>query len=737
LSYQWQKGTTNIANATSSSYTTQATTAGDNNTQYRVIVTNSAGNATSSAATLTVTSTPVGPTITQQPANKSAAVGQTATFSVVASGTAPLSYQWQKGTTNIANATSSSYTTPVTVMGDNNSQFRVVVSNSVNSVTSNFATLTVTAPVAPTITQQPSDKTVSTGQTATFTVVATGTAPLSYQWVKGTTNITNATSASYTTPATTLGDSGSQFSVAVTNTAGNATSNAATLTVTAASSVDVLTYHNDIARTGANLSETILTTTNVATATFGKIGNYSVDAKVDAQPLYASNVAVPSNGTHNLLVVVTENDTIYAFDANSGSIVWQKSLLQSGEATSDDPGCGQVSPKMGITSTPVIDRSRGANGAIYLIAMSKNGSTYHQRLHALDLATGAELFSGPKEITASFPGTGDNSDGTNVIFDPKQYKERMGLLLMNGVLYTAWASHCDFSPYTAWVMGHNADTLAPTSVLNVVPNGSLGAFWASGGGVAADPQGNIYLLSGNGDFGTSLNASGFPSNKNFGNSFLKISTTGGQLAVADYFEMSNGVSESNGDVDLGSGGAMVLPDFVDGGAQTQHLVVGAGKDTNIYLLSRDNMGKFNSSSNNIYQELSGALPGGIWSVPAYFNNHVYYGPVSHHLMAFAVSNAKLSTSTSAESSNSFSYPGTSPSVSANGTSNGIVWAVDNGGATLYAYDANTLTQLYNSNQAASNRDHFGSGNKFITPTIVNGKVFVGTQNSVAVFGLLP
>jgi hypothetical protein len=504
-----------------------------------------------------------------------------------------------------------------------------------------------------------------------------------------------------------------------------------------ASSVDVLTYHNDIARTGANTNETVLTTTNVASATFGKTNNFSVDAKVDAQPLYASNVAVPSNGTHNILIAVTENDTVYAFDADSGTVVWQKSMLQSGETASDDRGCSQVSPKMGITSTPVIDRSRGPNGAIYLVAMSKNGSTYHQRLHALDLATGADLFSGPKEITATFPGTGDNSDGTNVIFDPKQYKERMGLLLMNGILYTAWASHCDFSPYTAWVMGHNPDTLAMTTVLNVVPNGSLGAFWSSGGGIAADPQGNIYLLAGNGDFGTSLNASGFPNNKNFGNAFLKLSTSGGQLAVADYFEMSNGVSESQGDVDLGSGGAMVLPDFTDGGGQTRHLAVGAGKDAHIYLVSRDDMGKFNSGSNNIYQDLAGALPGGVWSVPAYFNNRVYYGPVSHHLMAFSVSNAKLSTSTSAESTNSFSYPGTSPSVSANGTSNGIVWAVDNSGATLHAYDATNLTELYNSNQAANNRDHFGAGNKFITPTIVNGKVFVGTINSVAVFGLLP
>jgi hypothetical protein len=285
-------------------------------------------------------------------------------------------------------------------------------------------------------------------------------------------------------------------------------------------------------------------------------------------------------------------------------------------------------------------------------------------------------------------------------------------------------------------MGHNADTLAATTVLNVVPNGSKGAFWSSGGGIAADAQGNIYLLSGNGDFGTSLDGNGFPSNKNFGNAFLKLSTSGGHLAVADYFEMSNGVSESNADVDLGSGGAMVLPDFTSGGT-TQHLAIGAGKDGHIYLVSRDNMGKFNSGSNNIYQDIPGALSGGVFSVPAYFNNHVYYGPQGGHLLSFSVSNAKLSTSPAAQSNNSFGYPGTSPSVSANGTSNGIVWAIENSGATLHAYDASNMSELYNSNQAANNRDHFGSGNKFITPTIVNGKVFVGTQNSVAVFGLLP
>ncbi len=738
LTYQWVKGTNWISGATGASYTTPATSMQDNGAQFHVIVSNAVGSVNSNTVSLTVNAAAIAPSITQQPAGQEVTAGQTATFSVVATGTAPLSYQWQKGTANISGATAASYTTPATTVADNNTQYRVVVTNSAGNATSNAATLTVdSTPVAPTITVQPANRTVTTGQTATFSVTATGTAPLGYQWQKGTTNIAGATSASYTTPATTGADNGSTFKVVVSNSVSSVTSFTATLTVNAASVVEVLTYHNDIARTGANLNEPILTTSNVASATFGKKANFAVDGKVDAQPLYASNVAVPGNGIHNLLIAVTEHDSVYAFDADSGAIVWQKSMLQSGETTSDTHGCSQVSPEIGVTATPVIDRTRGANGAVYLIAMSRNGSTYHQRIHALDLATGAELFSGPKEITATYPGTGQNSSGGNVIFDPGQYKERMGLLLMNGVLYTAWASHCDFGPYTGWVMGHNADTLAQTTVLNITPNGGLGAFWSSGGGITADPQGNIYLLAGNGDFGTTLNSGGFPSNGNYGNGFLKLSTTGGQLAVADYFEMFNQQSENNQDVDLGSGGAMVLPDFVDGGGQTRHLVVGAGKDTNIYLLDRGNMGKFNSSGNNIYQQVSGVLGGGIWSVPAYFNNRVYYGPVGNHLMSFTVSNARLSSAPNAQSNNSFSYPGTSPSVSANGSSNGIVWAVDNGGATLHAYDATTMNELYNSDQAAGNRDHFGSGNKFITPTIVNGEVFVGTQNSVAVFGPLP
>ena len=599
----------------------------------------------------------------------------------------------------------------------------------------------VKSAAAPSITTQPSNQSVTVGSTATFSVVATGTTPLTYQWQKGTTPITGATAASYTTAATTSSDNGAQFEVAVTNSVGSITSNAATLTVTtvAPSATDVLTYHNDIARTGQNLNETILTMSNVTSAKFGKLGLYSVDGLVDAQPLYASSVVVPSNGTHNILIAATEHDSVYAFDADTGATIWHSSMLKSGETTSDNRGCSQVTPEIGVTSTPVIDRTSGTNGAVYVVAMSKDSSgNYHQRLHALDLALGAELFNGPTEIQAMYPGTGDNSNGTSVMFDPGQYEDRAGLLLMNGIVYTGWTSHCDIRPYTGWIIAYSKSTLAQTSVLNITPNGNEGAIWMAGAGLAADTSGNIYFLDANGDFDTTLNSSGFPSNGDYGNAFMKLSTSAG-LAVADYFEMYNQSSENGSDTDLGSGGAMVLPDLNDGAGHTMHLAVGAGKDSNLYVVNRDSMGKFNPSNNNsIYQELAGALPGGVFAMPAYFNNTVYYGSVGNPIQAFTITNAKLSTSAAAHTANSFGYPGATPSVSANGASNGIVWAVENSSpAVLHAFDAGTLNELYNSNQAASGRDHFGNGNKFMVPTIVNGKVFVGTPNGVAVFGLLP
>ena len=679
------------------------------------------------------------PSILTQPSNQAVAPGQVATFSVTANGSSPLAYQWQKGSATISGATSPTYTTPATTTSDNGSSFQVVVTNAAGSVTSNAATLTVSVhSTTPSITTQPANQTVSVGQTATFSVVASGTSPLSYQWQKAGAPIAGATSASYTTPATTSSDNGTQFRVVVSNSAGSATSNTATLTVTTvAKATDVLTYHNDAARTGQNLTETALTTTNVASATFGKIGFLSTDGRVDAQPLYASAVVVPAKGTHNLLIAATERNNVYAFDADAGTIVWQASMLQAGETTSDTRGCGQVTPEIDVTSTPVIDRTRGPNGAVYVAAMSKdNSGRYHQRVHALDLALGTELFGGPVEVHATFPGTGDGSDGTNVIFDPGQYKERAALLMLNGVLYTSWSSHCDFRPYTGWLIGYDAGTLAQKTVLNVVPNGTGGAIWMAGAGLAADSAANIYFLAANGTFDTILNAQGFPTNGNFGNAFLKISTSSG-LAVADYFVMKDQASENSTDADLGSGGALLLPDLNDGSGHTLHLAVGAGKDTHLYLVNRDSMGKFDAGANNIYQDLPGALPGGVWAMPAYFNNTLYYGSVGNVLKAFKIANAKISSVPVAQTSTVFGYPGTTPSVSANGNTNGIVWAVENTTpAALHAYDAATLNELYNSNQATAGRDQFGAGNKFMTPTIVNGKVFVGTPTGVAVFGLL-
>jgi hypothetical protein len=504
----------------------------------------------------------------------------------------------------------------------------------------------------------------------------------------------------------------------------------------------VLTYHNDNMRTGRNTSESTLTLKNVNSNTFGKLFVISTDGRVDAQPLYLPSVSITGNGTHNVLFVATENDTVYGIDADSGSTLWQVTMLASGEVASDDRGCGQVSPEIGVTSTPVIDPTVGPHGTIYVVAMSKDSSSnYHQRLHALDITTGAEQFSGPVEIAAQYPGTGDNSQNGYVIFDPKQYKERASLLLLNHVVYTSWASHCDDRPYTGWIIGYKETTLAQQSVLNVTPNGSEGAIWSSGGGLSADSNGNIYFLDANGTFDTTLNANGFPVNGDYGNAILKLSTKKNQLAVSDYFNMYNTVSESAKDEDLGSGGAMVVPNFKDSSGAIHDLVSGAGKDANIYLVNRANMGKFNPNNNSqIYQEITGALAGPVFSSPAYANNSIYYGAVGDSIKAFSFNSSGLLNSTPVSATNTqFASPGATPSVSGSSDKDLILWATENTSpAILHAYSARNLAvELYNSNQAAGGRDNFGNGNKFITPTIANGKVYVGTTTGVGVLGLLP
>jgi hypothetical protein len=497
---------------------------------------------------------------------------------------------------------------------------------------------------------------------------------------------------------------------------------------------DVVTYHNDLRRSGLNSKEAILTTSNVKSSTFGKLFVFPVDGKIDAQPLYLSTLSIPGNGTHNVIFTVTENDSVYAFDADTGTSLWHQSLLPSGESPSGDHGCGQISPQIGITSTPVIDRASGPNGTMYVVAMSRNSSNnYFQRIHALDVTNGQEEFGGPVVVQAQYP----KKNGL-VTFDPAQYAERQGLLLLNHVIYTAWTSHCDQNPYTGWIIGYNESTLAQTSVLNVTPNGSEGSIWQSGAGMASDGS-NIYFLDANGTFDTQLDKRGFPILGDFGNGVVKVATSKtGKLFVADYFNMFNTVAESNGDEDLGSGGALLLPPMTDASGITRRLAMAAGKDSNIYIVDRANMGKFNPNSNHIYQEIDNALRGGIWSMPAYFNGSVYYGSVGNNLLQFQFSQARLSTAPVSKSANTFGYPGSTPSVSANGTTNGIVWAIEHSGPdVLHAFDATNLAnELYNSNQASNGRDQFGNASHFGTPTIINGKVYVGTDNSVVAFGLL-
>ena len=496
---------------------------------------------------------------------------------------------------------------------------------------------------------------------------------------------------------------------------------------------DMTTYRDDIGRTGANLTESVLTPANVNSSSFGLLRVLSVDGLVDAQPLYLSQLAI-AGGTHDVVFVGTENDSVYAFDPTTGASLWHVSLLGSGEAPSDDRGCGQITPEIGVTSTPVIDRSAGPHGAIFLVAMSKDASAnYHQRLHALDITTGAELFNGPVTINPTY----SSSAGGQKTFSPGQYAERAALLLENHTIYTGWTSHCDVQPYSGWIIAFSESTLAQTAVLNFAADSDAGpSVWMAGGGLAADSTGNVYLLTANGAFETTLDANGFPQSGDYGNSFLKLSTAGGGLAVADYFAMSNEVAESAADEDLGSGGEMLLPDVTDSSGVVRHLMVGAGKDGNLYVVNRDNMGKFSSSGNADWQQLDAALPGGVFSTPAYFNGAVYYADIGGPLKAFTVTDAKLSSKPTSETTTEFGYPGASPAVSANGTSNGIVWAVENSSpAVLHAYDATDLTrELYNSNQAAGGRDNFGAGNKFISPAVADGMVFVGTPNGVAVFG---
>jgi len=500
---------------------------------------------------------------------------------------------------------------------------------------------------------------------------------------------------------------------------------------------NVLTYHNDVMRTGQNLNETVLSPANVNSGSFGKVGFLKVQGKVDAEPLYVSNLNIAGK-KHNVVFVVTEHDLAYAFDADTFAQLWRVSLLRPGETPSDKRDCEQIEPEIGITSTPVIDLKAGPHGTMYVVTMSKDSNdNYFHRLHALDLTTGADERPA-QTISADYSGTGPNSTNGRVVFDPKQYEDRSALLLSNGLIFTAWASHCDHEPYNGWVIAFSAATLKRASAISLTPNGSEGSMWMTGNGPAADQAGYVYLLDGNGTFDSGLDEHGFPAELDFGNSFLKLSARGDYLGVYDYFAMHNTAAESNGDEDLGSGGVLLLPDVRDASGKTRHLAIGAGKDQVIYVVDRDAMGKFNPSNDNaIYQELPNSLGGAEFASPAYFNGTIYYGAYLGQLKAFPMVNARLAALPSSQSATRFDYPGTTPSISASGNANAIVWAVENANTNgvLHAYDASNLAhELYNSSQAGA-RDHFVD-NKFIVPMVAGGKVFVGTPTGVIVFGLL-
>jgi hypothetical protein len=519
----------------------------------------------------------------------------------------------------------------------------------------------------------------------------------------------------------------------------------------------VTTQHNNNARTGAYTTETTLTLANVNQNSFGKLFSYPVDGRIYAQPLYLPNVSISGKGTHNVVFVATEHDSVYAFDAdlNGGSNstpLWQITLLDSAHGAAagattvpnSDLSTSDIVPEIGITGTPVIDAS---TGTLYVIGKTKEGSVanpaYVQRLHALDVTSGAEKFAGPVTISASVSGTGTGSSGGVLAFDSKWQNNRAGLLLQNGVVYIAFGSHGDNGPWHGWIFSYNATTLQRLSAYCTAPNGFGSGTWMAGSGIAGDvidsvnkPYGRMFIPTGNGSFNATPP---YTNSMSYGDDIVRLDLSGGILSVQDSFTPFNQAALSFADEDLASGGVLLLPDQSTGGHP--HLLVQAGKEGKIYLVDRDNMGGFNSTTDNVVQEIAGQS-GGLWSIPAFWNNTLYTWGQLYTMRAFTLSNGLFSTTPTATGLQTSNYPGATPSVSSNGNSNGIVWAVQTDGYTtaspaiLRAYDAsNVSSELYDSTQSPI-RDTPGMATKFVVPTIANGRVYVGTAGELDVYGLL-
>jgi len=522
--------------------------------------------------------------------------------------------------------------------------------------------------------------------------------------------------------------------------------------------VSVTTQHNDNMRTGQNTNETILTPSNVNVTSFGKLFTYTVDGYVYAQPLYVPNVTMgtgtPQAGTtHNVVFVATQNDSVYALDAdNNGganaSPLWQVSLLGSGEKAmpNSDVSSGDIVPKIGITGTPVIDLT---SNTIYVVAKSTlSDSSFYLRVHALDITTGQEKFGAPKLLQASVPGNGNGSSGGTLTFDTLWENNRPGLLLQNGILYIGFAAHGDNGPWHGWILAYNAKTLAQTSAYCSSPNGAGSGIWMSGSGLAADlpnpstqPYGRMFIATGNGTFDA---VTPYTTQMDYGDSVVHLDLTNGVITVADDFTPDNQSSLNSSDLDLASGGTLLLPDQSSGGHT--HLLVQMGKQGNLYLIDRDTMKGYSSSTNNVVQEMDGQT-GGLWSMPTYWNNHIFLWGSGNYLKDLLLSGGRLPAGVSINSGFYSNFPGATPDVSSNGTSNGIVWAIQTDGygsnspSVLRAFNAtNIATELYDSTQATqtnnSRTDTAGAAVKFAVPTVVNGKVYVGTQGQLNVYGLL-
>ncbi len=508
------------------------------------------------------------------------------------------------------------------------------------------------------------------------------------------------------------------------------------LTGGAQAQMGVVTYRNNLTRNGAYLNETILTPANVNPAQFGKIFSHPVDGQVYAQPLFLPSVAIPGKGAHDVVFVATEHNSVYAFDADSGDggndqPLWHVNLtdVPAGETTvsaSDAMHCPSISPEIGITGTPVIDAS---SNTLYVIAATKRDEFFFHRLHALDVATGAERPGSPVVVDASVPGDGgDFFSPSPVVFLPYFQMNRAGLLFLNGAVYTSWTSHCDARSYHGWMIAYDARDLHRVSVFNSTPNANQGSFWMGGAAPSADAEGNIYAVSGNGKFDAGANGA------DLGDSIIKLSSPG--LEVRDYFTPFNQLQLDRADIDLGSGAAILLPDAA-GSAAHPHLLVSAGKEGRIYLVDRDQMGRFQANGDSqIVQSIVGAIAP-LFGGPAYFNHTLYFAAANDRVKAFSIADAHIGTAPSSESAQVIGYPGAVPAISANGNSNGIVWLIESGdGGMLHAYDASSLArELYNSRMNPL-RDAPGRLMKFSVPAIANGRVYVGTGDSLAVFGLL-